>query len=322
MMITSPTNPRSLLAHGRWTRSVAGITARRGSLMLASAFLLLASLTAGEPERGIREALRLHASFDRGLEADFSRGDPVLYRFRNQAERVAGNVAASGEDEVSIVPDGGRYGGALRRSGASAVRLFYQGRGLIDGGAPSFSGTISLWLRVSPDEDLPPGYCDPVMIMAEDHRRGFIFLEWSADHSPRKFRYAILPTTHRWNPRNLEWEALPEDQRPMVQLNHRPFARDRWVHVVATFDQVNQGQAGSGKLYVDGKLQGSIAGWDLTFDWDPEKVIVVVGAGYVGDLDDLALFDRALNADEVRRLGRLKDSVGDLYRPEVSSAPR
>jgi hypothetical protein len=54
-----------------------------------------------------------------------------------------------------------------------------------------------------------------------------------------------------------------------------------------------------GRLYLNGRLQGDIEEWDLTFAWDPAKVLLVLGAHYVGYLDDLAVFDRPLTAVEV-----------------------
>jgi hypothetical protein len=39
----------------------------------------------------------------------------------------------------------------------------------------------------------------------------------------------------------------------------------------------------------------------------------VLGAAYVGYMDDLAVFNRALTGDEVRQLYELKNGVKDLY---------
>ena len=45
----------------------------------------------------------------------------------------------------------------------------------------SWNATVSVWLRLNPDEDLEPGYCDPVQIVGDDSKKGFIYLEWSKD---------------------------------------------------------------------------------------------------------------------------------------------
>ena len=100
----------------------------------------------------------------------------------------------------------------------------------------------------------------------------------------------------------------------MVQLANAPFSRDVWTHVVFTLDRVNDKAAKpTGRLYLNGELQGAIEGWDLTLGWDPAKVALVLGAAYVGHLDDLAVFDRALTDDEVKAVHGLKGGVQDLY---------
>ena len=68
-----------------------------------------------------------------------------------------------------------------------------------------------------------------------------------------------------------------------------------------------------GKLFVNGKHQGSIEKWDLRFEWDPAKVLLVLGASYVGWQDDLAVFDRALTNVEVEQVYGLKNGIRDLY---------
>ena len=98
----------------------------------------------------------------------------------------------------------------------------------------------------------------------------------------------------------------------MVALKRAPFARTRWTHVVFTFDRLNAGKAGVGHLYLDGQPQGRIANWDLTLGWQAENVQLVLSAAYVGGIDDLAVFDRALSANEVAQVYALPAGIGAL----------
>ena len=66
---------------------------------------------------------------------------------------------------------------------------------------------------------------------------------------------------------------------------------------------------------MNGELQGVIENWDLTFGWDPSQVLLVLGASYVGHMDDLAVFDRVLSHEEVQQLYSLKNGVRDLHSP-------
>ena len=255
----------------------------------------------------LRSALTLHASFDGKFDADFSRGDRTLY-FTGGGT----SGAAKETDVIKVSADGGRFGGALLVTKKNPVRPFFKGPGAIDYKAANWSGTVAVWLKLTPDEDLEPGYCDPVQIVGGDAKKGFIFLEWSKDETPRHFRFAIRPLFEIWNPKNQDWAKMTDAERPMVALHRAPFARTRWTHAVFTFDRLNAGKAGVGKLYLDGKPQGAIKDWDLTFGWEPDKVQLVLAAAYVGGIDDLAVFDRALSEREVAQVFALPDGIRAL----------
>ena len=48
-------------------------------------------------------------------------------------------------------------------------------------------------------------------------------------------------------------------------------------------------------------------------NWKPDSVLLVLGAAYVGHMDDLAVFSRALTDAEVKQLFALKDGVAELH---------
>jgi len=266
-----------------------------------------------EARAKLAKALTLHASFDKGLDADFSRGDKQCYVQQSQTL-----LAAKPNEEVKLAADAGRFGGALHFPKKGNYRPSFKDGGVLGYNAKSWSATVSVWLRLDPDKDLEPGYCDPVQIIGNDSKKGFIFLEWSKDETPRYFRYAIRPLFHIWNPDNVQWADIPFEKRPMVQVARAPFSREKWTHAVFTLENINdKGKPPGGKLYLNGKLQGAIEKWDLTFDWDPAKVLLVLGAAYVGHMDDLSVFDRPLTDVEIDRLHGLAKGVRELY-PEAT----
>src|SRR5687768_5891848 len=61
-----------------------------------------------ETDAKLSKALTLHASFDTGLDADFSRGDKTCYI--QQGKEL---VKLKPNEEVKVVSDAGRFGGAL-----------------------------------------------------------------------------------------------------------------------------------------------------------------------------------------------------------------
>lgn len=257
----------------------------------------------------LAKALTLHASFDRGLDADYSRGDKTCY-----VQQGKGLVQAKPNEEVKVLAETGRFGGALHFPKKGSYRPSFKDEGVLGYNAQSWSASVSAWLRLNPDKDLEPGYCDPIQIVGNDTKKGYIFLEWSKDETPRYFRYAIRPLFHIWNPTNVTWAEIPFDKKPMVQVARAPFSREKWTHVVFTLENINdKSKPQGGKLYINGKLQGAIEKWDMTFDWDPTKVLLVLGASYVGHIDDLAAFDRPLTDGEVDRIYGLKHGIRVLY---------
>lgn len=275
---------------------------------LPAALVASLCLSSALADEALKRSLVLHASFDKGLDADFSKGDPAAV-----VKTSAGLVPVPENDEVVLVPEGGRFGGALHFPKKGTTRPSYRGEGVLGYNDKDWSATVSLWLRLNPDEDLEPGYCDPIQIVGDDTKKGFVFLEWSKDHSPRYFRYAIRPLIELWDPEGLGWEVVPKETRPVVELKAAPFSRDRWTHAVFTLERINAGKGTSaGTLYLDGKKQGRIENFDLTFGWDPAAVLLVLGAAYVGHIDDLAAFDRALTEEEVTKLHALENGVADL----------
>lgn len=284
---------------------------------LAALVVLVVGLVAGpvgaaepseESKQELARALTLHASFDASLVADFSVAEKTSFDLRG-----AEALPAKPTDDVVLVPEGGRFGGALRFKRKNPFSPAFKDGGVLNYNDKNWSTTVSVWLRLDPDKDLEPGYCDPVQIVGDEMKKGFIFLEWSKDETPRYFRYAIRPLFEIWNPTNVAWDKIPFAKRPMVQIERAPFSRDEWTHVVFTIENANdKTQTQRGRLYINGQPQGQIENWELTLGWKPERVMLVLGASYVGDMDDLAVFNRALKDEEVKTLYGLTAGVREL----------
>lgn len=281
---------------------------RRFRNFLPTAFVALMAIpVCAQDAATLREALTFHASFDKSLDADFSLGKTDC-----TVQQGDMAVAATPNDDVKLAQEG-KFGGALQAVRKSRYWPQYFGDKVLGYNAQNWSTSVSLWLKLDPDKDLEPGYCDPVQIVGDSVDKGFIFLEWSKDHMPRRFRFAIRPLKHIWNPTNVGWEEIPVEKRPVIELQTVPFSAEKWTHVAFTIAHVNdKTNQPVGKLYIDGELVGTIENWDLTIDWDPAKVRLVLGAAYVGLIDDVAIFNRVLTAEEVKQVHALPGGIGDL----------
>ena len=280
------------------------------ALVLLTPWSVAHSQDAKSANAKLAKALTLHVSFDKGLDADYSRGDKKCY-----VQKGPKLIPAEPNADAKLEAGEGRFGGALHFPKRGTTRPSFKDAGVLGYNAKSWSASVSIWLRLSPDKDLEPGYCDPVQIVGNDSKKGFIFLEWSKDETPRYFRYAIRPLFHIWNPTGVQWADIPADKKPMVQVARAPFSRKKWTHVVFTLENINSKDSSpAGKLYLNSVLQGAIEKWDLTFAWDPAKVLLVLGAAYVGYMDELAVFDRAITDGEVAQIYALKNGIRELYR--------
>jgi hypothetical protein len=291
----------------------------RFALACASLLGLAGTVSVAEAasQAALRSALLLHASFDGRLDADFAVGDARLYH----ALTGDRSQAKPGLPEGGLVVQAtgvGRHGDALHFTKKMRPTVFFQGAKNLGYSTNGWSGAVSLWLRLDPDKDLEPGYCDPLQFVAQGWEEGNMFIEFSKDHTPRHFRYAILPVKKTWNPTNRGWEEIPDRERPMVPVIRPPFTHDGWTHVVFCFGNINSGKKdGFGRLYLDGKDQGAFENWALSFNWEVDKSALTLGLSYIGWIDDVAVFNRPLTATEVHTLHGLKNGAKSL-----SATPR
>jgi hypothetical protein len=289
------------------------------TLLLASASLSLltpacvGSNAAETKPASLKQSLVLHASFDRGLDADFAAGDKTLYHAPtgNRQQPQPGLP----EGQVALAKGEGRFGDGLRFNKKGKAVVFFKGDKNFGYNTNNWSATCSFWLRLDPDKDLEPGYCDPLQFVAQAWNEGNMFVEFSKDHTPRHFRYAIRAQLQYWNPKNLGWEAIPDAERPMVAMHKPPFTRERWTHVCFAFGNIYSGKKdGWGKLWLDGKLQGEMNGWQNTFNWEADKSAITIGLAYIGLFDDLAIFNRPLTDAEVKAIFEAKGGVTALVK--------
>lgn len=258
------------------------------------------------------QALTFHASFDAGIDADRGGGDLRIHTASSlRREEVRPGLQ---REDVTILPGQGRYGSALYFGSKQPAVVFYQAEGNVDYRTSDWSGGVSVWMSLTPDEDLEPGFSDPLMIAERSWDDGALFLDFSRDDRPRHFRMGIFSDRGVWNPGGLRWDDVPEEQRPMVVVERAPFDRQRWTHVVITFSGFNTGgdDARAG-LYIDGELQGSLEDRPQSLTWDLSRTAIFLGIDYIGKMDDLAFFDRELRPEEVEVLNGLENGVRDLY---------
>jgi len=261
----------------------------------------------------LARALTFHASFDRRPDADFGQGDRRIFSAPSLKLPHVGTPGLPTNGVVSIVKGEGRFGDALRFHRKAPEVVFFQVEKNLAYAKSNWNGTVSFWLRLDPDNDLEPGYCDPLQITPREWNDGAFWVDFSKDERPRHFRLGAFPDRAVWDPNRRDYDKVPEAERPMVTVPRPPFTRQRWTHVVFTFSNFNTGKKdGVATLYLDGKSQGAMSAREQTFSWDPAQTIAMLGIAYTGLFDDLAFFNRALTTAEVEQLFALPGGITEL----------
>ena len=259
----------------------------------------------------LKSALTFHASFEDGLDAAFALGDRRIYTAPSYEEQDQA-IPGIGNPDVEIVADAGRFGHALQFNKKNTHAIFYRGEKNAAFSDNNWSGSVSFWLNLNPDEDLEPGYCDPIQITDSAYNDSAVWTDFTKDDDPRHFRLGVFGDLKAWNPEDKPPAENPDFLSRLVVVSKAPFERGQWTHVVATYDRLGGG-SGTAKLYLDGKLQGAAENIGEPFTWDMARGAFRIGVNYVGLFDEAALFSRALTADEVAALHGLEGGVAALH---------
>ena len=263
------------------------------------------------PVEDLSAALSFHASFDHGPNAYFARGDSQVYTAPkyDQLDQASPGID---DPDLTIEDDAGRIGSALKFSRSYKRALFYRSEKNLAYATRNWSGAISFWLNLDPDEDLEPGYCDPIQVTDSAYNDAALWVDFSKD-PPRDFRLGVFGDLEVWNPRKISPNDNPDFMDRLVAVTSPPFERGRWTHVVMTYTGLNSEAGGTARLYLDGRLQGAAEGIREPFTWDLSRSTIRLGINYVGLFDELAVFDRALSDEEVWLLHQLEGGVASLH---------
>ena len=292
----------------RWAGPLLGLLVAGG---------LTSCSTASRPasaESSLAKSLSFHASFDQGLDADFARGSGEFRHAPSTDRRKESSPGLPAGGEVMVASGAGRFGNALRFVRKGSPIVFYPALTNMGYRTNDWSGTVSFWLRVDPQQELAMSYCDPIQITPRVWNDAAFFVEFEKRTNDVPFRLGVYPDLKVWNPDNRKWEEMSAAEKPLVTLNPAPFSSARWTHVVFTFERFNTGRDdGLCRLYLDGKPVATLGPRRQTFTWDERDALMMLGLSYIGLWDELAVFDRALGPDEVQQLHRLPRGVAELH---------
>lgn len=250
----------------------------------------------------LRKAIALYASFDDAMKADKGGGDLTFHTRSNHPTEKGKFVFSKGFDEKAfrIAKDRGLHGGALEAVDVlpNNGRIFFPAKENIAFKKGGWGGAVSVWINTDPDRLLKTTFCDPIQITEKGANNGGIWFDFNND-KPRTMRMGVFPA--QLEGKKAITEADPD--APLVAIPKPGFREGKWHHVVLSWDNLDTGKNnGKAILYIDGAQRGALKNRDLAMAWDIEKAGIYVAVNYIGLLDELAVFDRALTNAEVTAL--------------------
>ena len=279
-------------------------------LALLTTDLLLSTARAEEPD--IRKAVTFYASFDEAVKGDFGGGDlNAGTRFPHPTEKGQ-FVFEKGIDAtvLKVAKGKGVAGGAFEATDVVPKNgwMYFPMKGNLAYKKDGWSGSVSVWCNTDPDRLIKSKFCDPMQITQKGYDNGALWFDFN-DAKPRDLRFGAFTA------RPVGQKAIGESdpKAPLVRLPGVGWKAGEWHHVVLTFKNLDTGKPDAvTALYIDGKLIGEVKDQAIAMAWDVEKAGVYLSLGYVGLLDEFALFDRALKAEDVALLHKKPDLLTPL----------
>jgi hypothetical protein len=287
---------------------------RMNSFRIALAMICTSSClyAADVDPSAIRKSATLYASFDETVAADHALGDKNMStRFNREKEAGKFDFDKGVDAKVfTIAKDKGISGGALQpvdvlpRNG----RIYFPAKENIAFKKGGWAGSVSSWINTDPNKLLKTRFCDPVQVTEKGANNGGIWYDFN-DAKPRDMRMGMFPFVAAGAK-----GAKEEDvDAPMVRVKSVGFKEGEWHHVVLTWKNFDSGKKDAlATLYIDGKAIGEVKDREIAMNWDIDKAGIYVAISYIGLLDEFAIFDRALSADEVAALQKAPGLLQEL----------
>ncbi len=234
---------------------------------------------------------------------------PLLYQTFNFP--FEGRIGTPGfparmEGSVQVTRGGqGRYGEALAFPGEDAW-IEYPAAGNIPLSRGSSEGSILLWLR--PESSALEATGSMELLEVHDNR--------PLDGA---FRLSLLTGAELFLVFSV-YPSLPGpalDATPCIVAAPLPhWASDEWRHAAITWEGLNRGDSKIRlSIYLDARLEAEEEFLSPTLHWQGSEQSILIGRGYQGLLDELALFDRALRSLEIRTISDHPEGVSGACLP-------
>ncbi|RMG19261.1 MAG: hypothetical protein D6730_21825 [Bacteroidetes bacterium] len=269
------------------------------------ALLVACSTPTAPPEEeataSLRKHLIFHASFDGQAAADYAVGSKVIRSAPSFDQRFEGIDGLDAHPFVKLANGRGKYGDALEFTQKCKEVVFFSADQNLAYDSTDWDATVSFWLQLDPAVDLQPGYCDPVQISDVGYNDAGLWVDFT-QNNPRQFRLGVICELQEWDPEGKGPDNNPAFLDQLIAADTLPFSRQSWTHVAFSIENLNSAEGGSVRFYLNGAPVGKREQIKDHFFWDEARANIMLGLSYVGLMDELTVFDKALNEAEIRQL--------------------
>ncbi|MEC9094782.1 MAG: LamG-like jellyroll fold domain-containing protein [Planctomycetota bacterium] len=256
-----------------------------------------------------RKNLTFLATFDKSLNADYGLGEIKQFRAEDVSrKKVEPEKPIEG---VSAYPQG-KFGGAIDFKKKTKNTFCYKAAKNFPYSKKEFDVTITFWMKTDPTQ-LPKGFIDPLQITDKKWNDASIFVDFN-DQRPADFRLGVFSDLKFWNPDNRDFNKMKPEDRPMIDAGKVKFDQDQWMHVGLVLDDLNtDGKTSLCEFYLDGRRVGQLAR-KQKFTWEINNAYIMLGIYFIGQIDDFAIFDKALTADQIQAIAKAPDSISTILK--------
>ncbi len=258
----------------------------------------------------LKASLTFYSSFDKGISADFAKGDKNIYTAASRKEVTSASTGMTNEDH-QMVTTGQSGAGALQFGKQGKKVIFYKSKDNVPAEKNNWTGTISFWLKVDPVKDLAPSYNDPIQITDISYNDGAIWVDFTKDN-PRDFRLGVFGDKEVWTKDTLTTPVKTVMNKRIVVAKELPFSGETWTHVLITYEALGTAQSKS-SLYLDGVKMGTLEGVSDALTWATDQSNIYLGLGYTGFMDELSIYKIALTDSQVKAFYQLENGVRSFF---------
>ena len=279
------------------------------TLFVAAFVLLIGCQTRQKPE--LKDALTFFASFDGSFDADYAKGDQSIYTTTSRRTQAMDSAKAGMHNaDHKLLKDQGRFGDALRFGSRTSTDIFFRAKDNVVYDPQNWSGTISFWLSLDPATDLEPGFTDPIQITDTRWNDAAIWVDFT-EENPRDFRLGVIGDMVSWTKDTVDAPVDTVLGRRRVEVKNLPFSKTEWTHIAITYQSLGSDQS-SHTLYLNGEKMGTVSDINEPFTWELDNANIYLGLGFIGSMDEVAIFNRPLTDEEIVAVYQLEGGIRSI----------